>query len=295
MDENPNGVVDWDMRSSLVLKFSCPDRVGLLAALSGFFAERNCNLLEVQQYTDTSEGWFFSRVEFALGDCSEEQLLKDFAGLASRLGGNWLCRSKTSLYKVAIMCTQASHCLADLLWRWRDNDLRFDLKGVISNRSTLSDLVVREGVPFVHIPMETEHKDAGFRKVEKQLCDWEVDVVVLARYMQIIPKDFCSRWDTRIINIHHSFLPAFAGARPYLQAYRKGVKLIGATCHYVTEALDEGPIIDQEVVRVGHTHSADDMVRLGQDCERVALARGLRDHLEDRVFCHKGKTVVFRD
>ena len=170
-----------------------------------------------------------------------------------------------------------------------------DLVGVIGNHRDLEPAVQREGVPFVHVPVAAGNRDAAFGTIDRQLTDWGAEVAVLARFMQIVPPDMCARWAGRMINIHHSFLPAFAGAQPYRQAHERGVKLIGASCHYVTPELDAGPIIDQEVTRVEHFHSLADLVRLGQDCERLALLRGLRYHLEDRVFVHGNRTVVFRD
>jgi formyltetrahydrofolate deformylase len=170
-----------------------------------------------------------------------------------------------------------------------------DLAGVIGNHPDLEQAAVREGVPFVHLPITPASRAAAFASIDEQLTAWQVDTAVLARFMQIVPPDLCARWSGRMVNIHHSFLPAFAGAAPYRQAHERGVKLIGATCHYVTADLDAGPIIDQEVARVEHFHSLPDLLRLGQDCERLALFRGLRYHLEERVFVHGKRTVVFRD
>jgi formyltetrahydrofolate deformylase len=191
--------------------------------------------------------------------------------------------------------SREGHCLADLLWRWRSHDLPMDLAGVIGNHPDLEQAAVREGVPFVHLPITPANRAAAFASIDEQLTAWQVDTAVLARFMQIVPPDLCARWSGRMVNIHHSFLPAFAGAAPYRQAHERGVKLIGATCHYVTADLDAGPIIDQEVARVEHFHSLPDLLRLGQDCERLALFRGLRYHLEERVFVHGKRTVVFRD
>jgi len=282
---------------SVVLKFSCPDQTGLLAAVTGFCAERGINLLEVHQFTDTGAGWFFSRVEMDVATVPADRaaLRAGLRELAARFRGEWTLREPDERRRVALLVSRAGHCLADLLWRWRSGDLPMDLVGIISNHREPAAVVDREGLPFVHIPIEAGSKEQGFAATAGQLADWKTDTVVLARYMQIVPPDLCALYEGRMINIHHSFLPSFAGAQPYQQAYQRGVKLIGATCHYVTAELDAGPIIEQEVVRVEHYHDRPDLVRLGQDCERLALARGLRYHLDDRVFVHGQKTVVFRD
>jgi formyltetrahydrofolate deformylase len=281
----------------ILLRLSCPDRVGLLAEVTGFCAGRSLNLLEAHQFTDNEAGWFFTRLrlEPVGGHAGMESLRKDLASFASKLDAEYTLRERTTRPRTAILVSREGHCLADLLWRWRSGDLDMDLVGVIGNHRDLESVARREGVPFVHIPVEPGGRAAAFAAIERQLDEWRTQVAVLARFMQIVPPDVCARWNGRMINIHHSFLPAFAGAQPYRQAHQRGVKLIGATCHYVTPELDAGPIIDQEVTRVEHFHSLPDLVRLGQDCERLALFRGLRYHLEDRVFVHGDRTVVFRD
>lgn len=282
---------------SLILKLACPDRVGLLAEVTGFCARRGLNLLEAHQFTDTDAGWFFTRLETEFdGDGARlGSLRSELEGLGSALGAEWSVRRRSDPRRVAILASKEGHCLADLLWRWRSGDLSMDLAGVISNHEELCDVAERENVPFVFVPVPKDGKARAFAAIEEKLAGWRADTVALARYMQIIPAEMCARWPNRILNIHHSFLPAFAGAQAYRQAHERGVKLIGATCHYVTGELDAGPIIDQEVTRVEHFHSLSDLVRLGQDCERLALFRGLRYHLEDRVFVHRGRTIVFRD
>lgn len=281
----------------ILLKLSCPDRVGLLAEVTGFCAERSLNLLEAHQFTDNEAGWFFTRLRLQpVGACAGMQSLRDdLAAFATALGAAWTLRERTSRPRAAILVSREGHCLADLLWRWRSGDLDMDLVGVIGNHRDLEPAARREGVEFFHVPVDSVERAAAFAAIERQLAEWRTDVAVLARFMQIMPPDVCARWAGRMINIHHSFLPAFAGAQPYRQAHQRGVKLIGATCHYVTPELDSGPIIDQEVTRVEHFHSLPDLVRLGQDCERLALFRGLRYHLEERVFVHGDRTVVFRD
>jgi formyltetrahydrofolate deformylase len=278
----------------IVLRLSCPDRVGLLHELSGFFAERDFNLTEVRQFSCWQSGNFFVRVEAERidGEFDLEELRRGVGELADDLGATWALRGGIEMYKVAILCSKEGHCLADLIWRWKNKDLLFDLVGVISNHRLLEEEVRLHGLPFVHIPIVKNEPGGGFSQVEDQLMEWDVDVAVLARYMQIIPADFCRRWEGRLINIHHSFLPAFAGGDAYRQAYARGVKLIGATCHYATETLDEGPIIEQEVIRTSHEQDVPELRRVGQDCERIALARGLKYHLEDRVFRDNGRTII---
>lgn len=281
----------------MLLKLACPDRIGLLSRVTGFCAERRINLLEVHQFTDSGAGWFFTRVEMDPRSVPPDRagLRAEFAVLARELSAEWVLREPGHRQRVALLVSRAGHCLADLLWRWRSQDLPMDLAGVISNHRDLEAVVTREGLPFVHIPVDPGNREKAFAEVGRRLSAWAADTVVLARYMQIVPPELCAHYAGRMLNIHHSFLPSFAGGHPYAQAYDRGVKLIGATCHYVTPDLDAGPIIEQEVVRVEHHHGPADLVRLGQDCERLALARGLRYHLADRVFVHAGKTVVFRD
>ena len=280
-----------------LLKLACPDRVGLLARLTTFVAFHGGNLLEVHQFTDPINGWFFARMAIDSSTLALDTaaLRKAFNPLALELEGEWSIREESTRLRAAILVSRLGHCLADLLWRWRVGELPMEIPVVISNHEDFRETVEREGLRFVYIPVDPEDKAAGLHRTAALLAELEIDLVVLARYMQIIPPDVCEQWRGRIINIHHSFLPSFVGANPYRRAYDRGVKLIGATCHYVTGDLDDGPIIDQEVVRVEHFHSPDDLLRLGRDCERLALARGVRYHLRDRVLIHGNKTVVFRD
>jgi len=280
-----------------LLKIACPDRVGLLARLTSFVAFHGGNLLEVHQFTDAITGWFFARMAIDRGTLALDTagLRKAFTPLARELEAEWSIREETTRLRTAILVSKLGHCLADLLWRWRAGELPMEMAVVISNHEDYREMVEREGLRFEHVPVEAQDKAAGLGRTAELLAEYGVDLVVLARYMQIIPPEVCEAWKGRIINIHHSFLPSFVGANPYRRAYDRGVKLIGATCHYVTGVLDEGPIIDQEVVRVEHYHSPDDLLRLGRDCERLALARGVRYHLHDRVLIHGNKTVVFRD
>jgi formyltetrahydrofolate deformylase len=280
-----------------LLKLSCPDRVGLLAKISNFIAGHGGNLAEVHQFTDPAEGWFFARmaVETRTLQSDLEGVRATFAPLAEELGAEWSIRSVQSKPRVVLMVSKQGHCLADLLWRWRSGELSFEIPCVISNHDTFRDLVEREGLPFHHIPVTPESKAAAFESMNRLWREVRADLVVLARYMQVVPAEWCAQWPNQIMNIHHSFLPSFVGANPYQRAHQRGVKLIGATCHYATESLDEGPIIEQEVTRVEHFHSESDLLRLGRDCERLALARGLRYHLADRVLVRGNRTIVFRD
>jgi len=280
-----------------LLKLSCPDRVGLLAQLAGFVAEHGGNLLEVHQFTDPVSRWFFARMAIDTGTltCDLQKLRADFEVAAGQLGADWTIRSAESRRKVVLMVSQRGHCLADLLWRWRSGELAFDVACVISNHEDFRVMVQREGIEFRYLPIRAENKEAAFATLAELLRDLHPDLIVLARYMQILPAETCVEYPGRILNIHHSFLPSFSGANPYQRAYERGVKLIGATCHYATAELDAGPIVDQEVIRVEHFHTVEDLVRLGRDCERLALARSVRWHLNDRVLIHGDKAIVFRD
>ena len=206
---------------------------------------------------------------------------------------NWHIADSAQPKKVILMCSKESHCVADLLHRWHSKEINAEIVAVISNHDDLREYVEWHGIEYVHIPVRTDSREAAFNQIRSVIAEKEADTIVLARYMQIIPPELCEEYAGRMINIHHSFLPSFAGAQPYQQAAERGVKLIGATCHYVTSELDAGPIIEQDVARVNHHNTVSDMVRMGRDVEKTVLARGLRYHLEDRVFIHGNKTVVF--
>jgi formyltetrahydrofolate deformylase len=280
-----------------LLKLSCPDRVGLLARITAFIAERGGNLDEVHQFTDPHAGWFFTRMAIETDTLSLPlaDLRAEFSPVAAELGAQWSIRRESDKVRVVLMVSKLGHCLADLLWRWKSGELACDIAAVVANHEDFRQVVEREGLPFHHIPITAETKASAFTDIERVWTDSGADLIVLARYMQVVPPDVCARWEGRIMNIHHSFLPSFVGANPYQRAWERGVKLIGATCHYVTADLDQGPILEQEVIRVEHFHSTDDLLRLGRDCERQALARGVRWHLSDRVLLHGKRTVVFRD
>ena len=279
-----------------ILKLNCPDAVGLLAQITGAIAQHGGNLLEVSQYTDVATGWFFARLAIEKGHepWHPDTFTQAFAPIASRLRAVWSMRLAEWKTRTVILVSKQEHCLVDLLWRWRSGELGIDVPLVISNHQTCRMLVERERIPFEFVPFD-EGKPDAFEKVGSLLREARAELVVLARFMQILPGWLCDEYAARIINIHHSFLPAFVGANPYQRAFERGVKLIGATCHYATAELDAGPIIEQEVARVEHYHDPKDLVRLGRDCERLALARGVRYHVEDRVLVHGAKAIVFRD
>lgn len=280
-----------------ILKLSCADRVGLLSRLSGFVAQNGGNLLEVHQFTDPATGWFFARMAIDSETLGGElgSLRAAFTPLAAELDAEWTLRAAQSRMKVVLMVSKLGHCLADLLWRWRSGELAFDIACVISNHDDLRRMVEREGLEFRRIPVTPAGREAAFGEIAGIFRQTQPDLIVLARYMQIIPAELCAEFHGRLVNIHHSFLPSFVGANPYERAYERGVKLIGATCHYATAELDAGPIIDQEVIRVEHFHTPQDLVRLGRDCERLALSRSVRWHLADRVLMHGRRAIVFRD
>lgn len=279
--------------SSYRLIISCPDKVGIVAAVSSFLAEQGGLITEANHFLDPDSKWFFTRqvidadsLPYGIGE-----LRKRFAPLAESFGMEWRIQDALTPTRVVLLVSKQAHCLSDLLYRWRSSELAFDIPAVISNHDNLRSYVEWHNLPYHHLPTST--KAMHFDALSALLDELTPDVIVLARYMQILPPEICARYAGKIINIHHSFLPAFAGARPYHQAAKRGVKLIGATCHYVTDELDAGPIIDQDVARINHHDTIDDMVRIGKDVEKMVLARGLRYHLEDRVLIHGNKTIVF--
>jgi len=280
---------------SYTLVISCPDKVGIVAAVSCFVAERGGSLLESNHHTDVAQGWFFMRnvISASSLQLGPGQFREEFAPLAAEHGMQWSLRDNSVPQRVAILASHASHCLADILHRWKSGDLACEIPCVISNHENLRSMVEWHGIPFHYVPVPREDKAEAFTQIMDILQRHRAETIVLARYMQIIPAQMCREYAGRLINIHHSFLPSFIGANPYMRAYERGVKLIGATCHYVTEDLDEGPIIEQDVIRVNHSCDKDDMVRLGRDVEQSVLSRGLRYHLEDRVIVHGNKTIVF--
>ncbi|MEH6557142.1 MAG: formyltetrahydrofolate deformylase [Oceanicoccus sp.] len=277
------------------LVISCPDKVGIVARVTQFIAEHNGSLIEANNHTDVENGWFFMRCVINAETLSYtlEEFQTYFSPVADDYNMKWHIRDSQIKQKVVLLASHASHCLADLLYRWHSDELDCDIPCVISNHENLRSMVEWHGIPFHHVAVDTNNKQVSFQKMEEIIERHEADTVVLARYMQIIPPSLCEKYEGRLINIHHSFLPSFIGANPYQKAFERGVKLIGATSHYVTQDLDEGPIIDQDVVRVNHRHNKDELVRMGKDVEKSVLSRALRNHLDDRVIVLGNKTVVF--
>jgi formyltetrahydrofolate deformylase len=279
------------------LTISCPDRKGLIAAISSFIAMHDGNILSADQYVSESEagGTFFMRLEiegegFGLG---RDEFAGSFAPLARRHGMDWHLSYTDTPKRMAILVSRYDHCLTDLLWRWDAGELDAEIPLIISNHPDLAAKAENYGIPFCHLPITRETKAEQESKVLKLLFERGVNLVVLARYMQILSPKFVGAYPSAIINIHHSFLPAFAGADPYRRAHERGVKTIGATAHYVTEELDAGPIIHQDVAHVTHRDTVKDLELLGQEIERKVLARAVRWHLEDRVLVDGNRTVVF--
>ncbi|WP_308287098.1 formyltetrahydrofolate deformylase [Actinomadura parmotrematis] len=278
-----------------VLTLSCPDRPGIVSAVSGLLAARGCNILESQQFGDRDTGTFFMRVQFAAPEGAGRDALDGaLAALGTDLGLDWRLHATAERPRVLIMVSKGGHCLNDLLYRQRSGLLGIDVVAVASNHPDLRPLTQSYGIDYHHLPVGPGGKEAQEAEILTLVGHYRADLVVLARYMQILSDDLCAKLPGRIINIHHSFLPSFKGARPYHQAHARGVKVIGATAHYVTADLDEGPIIEQEVARVDHAHSADDLVAVGRDVECLALARAVRWHTEHRVLLNGARTVVFR-
>ena len=278
------------------LLISCPDKPGIVAAVSKFLFEHGANILQSDQYsTDPEGGLFFMRIEFTIPDLAgqENKLEQDFTEIGERFSMDWHFAYAYHIKKMAIFVSRQDHCLMELLWQWQAGDLVADIAVVISNHTDLGPTVEQFGIPFYHIPVTKETKAEVEEKQLKLLDQYKIDVSVLARYMQILSPSFIAAQPLKIINIHHSFLPAFIGARPYERAYERGVKIIGATSHYVTDDLDEGPIIEQGVERVNHSYNVEDLKRIGRTVERSVLARAVVWHLEDRVIPYKNKTVVF--
>jgi formyltetrahydrofolate deformylase len=281
------------MTSQFVLTLSCPDRLGIVYAVSGFLTRRDANIEDSQQFSEHASGRFFMRVEFTTA-AERDELAVGFTEVAREFDMDWQLHDRAVKRRVLIMASKQGHCLNDLLYRFRIGALHGEAAAVVSNHPDWADLAASSGVPFHYLPVGPEGKGAQEQRILDLIEEERIDTVVLARYMQILSSDFCSKLPGKILNIHHSFLPSFKGAKPYHQAHARGVKLIGATCHYVTADLDEGPIIEQEVARVDHAHSPDELVAAGRDLESTCLARGLAAHLDDRILLNGTKTVVFR-
>ncbi len=284
------------MDRTLTLSFSCPDASGIVAAVSSFVAQHQGWITEASQHTEHELSRFFRRMEIKAGslDFRPADFARHFGPLAQRFAMEWTLSDSDQPRRVVLLCSKQEHCLYDLLARQVAQDFRFVVPCVISNHEAHRKVVEAHGIPFHHVPVTPENKAAAYRRMEQIFRDERADLIVLARYMQVLDEELCRNFAGRILNIHPSFLPSFAGAKPYHQAHRRGVKLIGATCHFVTPDLDEGPIVEQDVIRVDHSDTPEDMVQLGKDIEKVVLARGLRAVVEDRVLLAGNKTVIFR-
>jgi formyltetrahydrofolate deformylase len=277
-----------------VLTFSCPDRLGLVHAVSGFLLERAGNIEEAAQFNDHDTGLFFMRVQFACATVSHEQLRADLATLGESLNLQWQLHATAQPMRTVLMVSQQGHCLNDLMFRWKSGLLPLDIRAIVSNHRDFYQLAASYNVPFHHIPVTASTKAQAEAKQLEIIESEGAELVVLARYMQILSNGLCQQLAGRAINIHHSFLPSFKGAKPYYQAHDRGVKLIGATAHYVTADLDEGPIIEQDVARVDHSLTVDDLTALGRDTESQVLARAVKWHSEHRVLINGHRTVIFK-
>ncbi|MEU5632165.1 formyltetrahydrofolate deformylase [Streptomyces sp. NPDC050597] len=276
-----------------ILTLRCPDQPGIVHALAAGVAEAKGNILESAQFSDPGTGIFTIRVSLETPGADTESLRDELTLRLARFDPVLTVRPEEQRRRVLLMVSKFDHCLVDLLYRWGLGELPVDIPLIVSNHPDLAPVAKRYGIPFVHVPVTRDTKPEAEAELLRLVAEHRVDFVVLARYMQVLSDDLCGKLSGRIINIHHSFLPGFKGAKPYHQAHERGVKLIGATAHLVTADLDEGPIIEQDVVRVGHRHTAPELVAIGRDVERIVLARAVRLHAEDRVVLTGSRTVVF--
>jgi formyltetrahydrofolate deformylase len=286
-----------------ILTLACPEQRGIVHAVSSYLLEHGCDIVDNRQFGDRRTGRFFMRVHFVTettaggppaGRPDAAGLRADFEALAETYRMSWQLVGLDERPNVLIMVSKFGHCLNDLLYRWKMDQLKVELPVIVSNHRDLEDVATAAGIPFVHIPVTRDTKAAAEARLLEVVDEYKIDLVVLARYMQVLSDDVCKRLEGRAINIHHSFLPSFTGARPYHQAYERGVKVIGATAHYITPDLDEGPIIEQELIRVDHAHGPEEFVVIGRDAECLALARAVQWHVERRVLLNDTHTVVFR-
>ena len=282
--------------SSIVFLIQCPDQKGLVAGITSFFAERDFNILHCQQYTDVQHGQYFMRIKLEDEANLERAILEQqFTEFAKTLGLTWSVRYTDKPYRVALLVTKVSHCPYDLLLRETEGELRCDIPLIIGNHDNLAGMAKQFDKPFYHLPITKDTKAQQEAQIKELLKEYNIDLVVMARYMQILSEQFVEEFSGRVINIHHGFLPAFQGAKPYHQAYDRGVKIIGATSHYATADLDEGPIIEQDVERVMHDNSPEDLVMIGKDIERLVLARAVKAHIEHRIIISGRRTIVFSE
>ena len=283
------------MKNTAILLIDCPDRKGIVAAVADFLYRNNANILHADQHQDAERDLFLMRVEWDCRDFTLDppEFTRKFAPLAERFAMRWRLELSALPHRVAVFASKYDHCLADLLYRHQSGELPCEIPLIVSNHPDAKRWADFYGIPFHVVPVEGKNKAEAERRQLDLLHDHKVDLVVLARYMQVLSADFVARYPRRIINVHHSFLPAFVGAKPYHRAFERGVKLIGATSHYVTEDLDEGPIIEQEVVRVSHRDGLDDLLQKGRDLEKVVLSRAVRWHIDHRILAYEHKTVIF--
>ena len=283
------------MKNTATLLITCPDAKGIVAAIADFLHHNNANILHADQHQDAENNLFLMRVEWDLAgfNLDEASFNQAFAVIADKFSMQWQLKLSQHKARVAIMVSQYDHCLADLLHRHKSGELACEIPLVISNHRDTEKLVQFYGMDFHYIPVSKDNKAEAEAAQFKLFDEYNIDLIVLARYMQILSPDFVNRYPQRIINIHHSFLPAFIGARPYHRAFERGVKLIGATGHYVTEVLDEGPIIEQGIERISHRDQVEDLIQKGRDLERVVLSKAVRWHIENRILLYANKTVIF--
>lgn len=289
-------MTDTTPAGEIILRVSCPAGSGIVAAITTFLAEQGAYLSELSHFDDEGNKRLFLRTRFSIesGAATLASLQEEFPEIADRFGMDWAMYSAEAPTRTLIMVSQYDHCLDDLLFRLHKGELNMEVTAVVSNHLALRPMVEREGIRFIHLPVTRQNKPRQEQALFDVVEETNTELVVLARYMQILSDDLCSRWPGRVINIHHSFLPGFKGAKPYHQAHERGVKLIGATAHYVTADLDEGPIIEQSVQSVDHAHTPEMLVAAGRDTETLALARAVKLHTEHRVFLDGNKTVIFR-
>jgi len=282
--------------NAIVFLIQCPDQKGLVAGITSFFAQRDFNILHCQQYTDVQDGQYFMRIKLEDNAQSDRaQLEQEFTAFANSLGLTWSVRYSDQPYRVALLVTRASHCPYDLLLRELEGELKCQIPLIIANHNDLASMAKQFDKPFYHLPITKDTKAQQEAQINGLLDEYKIDVIVMARYMQILSEQFVRQHAGSVINIHHGFLPAFQGAKPYHQAYDRGVKIIGATAHYATADLDEGPIIDQGVERVMHDNSPEDLVMIGKDIERLVLARAVKAHIEHRIIISGRRTIVFSE
>tara|TARA_R110002049_G_scaffold301732_1_gene494069 strand:- start:1858 stop:2715 length:858 start_codon:yes stop_codon:yes gene_type:complete len=282
--------------NAIVFLIQCPDQKGLVAGITSFFAERDFNILHCQQYTDVQDGQYFMRIKLEDAGQSDRVLLEqEFTAFAHTLGLTWSVRYSDQPYRVALLVTRASHCPYDLLLRELEGELKCEIPLIIANHNDLAGMAKQFDKPFYHLPITKDTKMQQEGQINALLDEYKIDLIVMARYMQILSEQFVQQHAGSVINIHHGFLPAFQGAKPYHQAYDRGVKIIGATSHYATADLDEGPIIDQGVERVMHDNSPEDLVMIGKDIERLVLARAVKAHIEHRIIISGRRTIVFSE